>query len=444
MFAVAGSISLACAAGMTIAAGCETTSSLQSSPESLQGGPPRRSDPAGVQTAVMGFADRYLSAMADAYDKAKASNPTPEGALAAQQSKVQAALGALGNAVNPNPLAGLMDMAVLVTLTRGSSEDPWAREAFGPDGLELILAALKAQESDIWRIAASYLTQEQIRELRHLAEQWRQAHPAQRYLAGVRLADFPQADRADSPDFRLAESVFGIIRLDPFTGLDPAVRQVEQSRILAERMFFYMRHMSFLVSWQAEALYMQMLAAPEMKRVLDDTTRFTENTGRFTDATREFADASAHLAETVEKFRAELPEQQASLVKELEGAVARQSEAALKQAGEEIAAQRDAALKQVASELAIEREAALKQAAAEIAAERAAAIEQLNAAVVAQQDLITKNLQSVMDSSIDRLYARARSLVLIAIGGALAAILVCLLIAAPLLRRARAGGSRGV
>jgi hypothetical protein len=367
----------------------------------------------------MGFADRYMSAMADAYDKVKASAPSPEGALKAQEGKVQAALGVLGNAVNPNPIAGLMDSAILVTLTRLSTEDPWAVEAFGPEGVETILAALKTQEADIWRVVGSYLDPAQIEELHQLVAQWRREHPGQQYLAGVRLASFPQANRSSSPNFGLANSVFGILRLDPFAGLDPAVRQVEESRILGERVFFYMRHTSFLVSWQAQALYMKMLEAPQIKQALADTTRFTDNTTGFTDSTRIFADASNRISESVEKFRVEIPTQRAALVAELNELVARQ---------------RDEILKQTSADISVQREAALKQAAQEVAAERDAAIKQLNAAVVKQQDLMAQNLQQVMDHSIDRLYFRARSLMYVAVGGLIAAVLLYGIIAAALRR----------
>lgn len=383
-------------------------------------------NPSTIQSAGMGFADRYLSAMADAYDKVKAAAPGPEAKLEAQQQKIQAALGALGNAVNPNPLAGLMDTAILVTLTRQTTEEPWARDTFGAEGVATILAAIKPQEADIWRVAGTFLSADQVKELRQLASQWRREHSGQRYLAGVRLASFPQADRTPGPGLGIANSVFAIIRLDPFAGLDPAVRQVEESRILGERVFFYTRHMSFLVSWQAQALYMQMLDAPQIKQALADTTRFTDDTTRFTDATREFADSSSRVAETVEKFRADLPAQQATLIEQLNGLVARQRDEALKQATAEIAAQRDAAL---------------KQAAAEIAAERKAAINQLNVAIVKQQDLMSQNLQQLADHSIDRLYARARSLISIAIGGLIGAVLLFGIIVGVLRRRSPQPGS---
>jgi hypothetical protein len=390
------------------AAGCNH-SKQQTPSNTFQDGPGQNIDPQDVQASVMSFADRYLAAMADVYDRAQQSAKTPEAQLTAQRAKIVAGVGALGNAVNPNPVVGLMDMCVMVTLTREISQEPWVAEMFGPAIATAIVDALKLQETNIWAIAANYLTAGQIAELHRLAGRWRKEHPEQRYIASARLADFPEAKPGAAGGLQLTTSVFGLVRLDPFTGLDPAVRQVEETRILAERMFYYLQHMTIMISWQVDALYYQMLSAPQVKQILTDTATIAGSTTKFTDSTKEFADVSGRFGQTIEKFRLQLPDQQATLVKQLDAL---------------IALQRDNALKQVDTIVAQQRDAALKQATTQIAAQRAAAVDQLNATVIAQQDLMTKNLQTVSDASIDRLYQRARALVLIAVVSVLVAVLL--------------------
>ena len=66
----------------------------------------------------------------------------------------------------------------------------------------------------------------------------------------------------------------------------------------------------------------------------------------------------------------------------------------------------------------------LNQASTQIAAERDAAIKQLTAAIAAQQEELTRNVQGLTDHSIDRVYQRARGLVLITVGSILAAFIV--------------------
>jgi hypothetical protein len=81
--------------------------------------------------------------MADGYDRAQRAAKDPQGHIMAQRLKILAGTGAMANAVDPNPLVGLMDMALMVTLTRQIAQDPWAGEVFGPESARAILATLK-------------------------------------------------------------------------------------------------------------------------------------------------------------------------------------------------------------------------------------------------------------------------------------------------------------
>jgi hypothetical protein len=357
-------------------------------------------DPRQVQAANMSFADRYLAAMADEYDRVTLAAKTPDATVLAQRLKILAGTGAMGNAVDPNPVVGLMDMALMVTLTRQIAEDGWVGETFSPATADAMVATLKVQEADVWRIAGTYLTSAQVEELRQLAAQWRQKHPGQRYIAGARLADFAEAKRpavvggpAD-PVAQVAGSALGLVSLDPFHGLDPALKEVEESRVLAERLFFYMRHAPILMTWQADSLFDQMLAQPQMVQLFADTTTVAGSTTRFSDATTRFSDASNAVAQTVEKFRLQLPDQQARLVAELDDLVARQRAGALAQATTQVSVERDATLRQ---------------------------------------------FQGVGNESIDRVYRRARALVLITVGSILLAFILYRRLAVPRTRKTATG-----
>ena len=321
-------------------------------------------DPAAIQAANMSFADRYFAAMADVCDRARADAKNPQAAIMAQRMKILAGTDAMGNAVNPNPIAGLMDMAVMVTLTHEIAQDDWVRETFGKPTADAIVATLKLQEADIWSVAAPYVTAEQVKELRELAVRWRAEHPNQRYVAGARLTDFNEKKRSDNAAGEIVGSALNLVKLDPFGGLDPAVKEVAESRVLAERLFFYLRHMPMLMSWQSDLLFDQMLAQPQMTQLFANTTAVAGSTTRFSEATSQFSGASSNIAESVEKFRIQLPDQQAKLVAEL------------------------------------------------------------GATITAQQGLMTQNLQVISDQSIDRLYQRGRSLVFFTVGSVLLAFIL--------------------
>jgi hypothetical protein len=394
--------SASCIAVALSAGGCAEQQGRSSGPKTT---PTPAIDAQRVQGNTMSFADGYSAGMADAFDRVAASSKSAQVQLAAIQGKGMAAAGALGNAVNPNPVAGLMDMAMMVTLTRESIEAPWSRELFGPQNVEILLAAIEPREAEIWRTAAQYLTPTQIDELKKLAERWRREHSEQRFIASGRLADFAEAKQPASGSPSLVGSVFSVIRLDPFTGLDPAVRQVEESRLLGERLFFYLQHMPSLLSWQIDATYLRMIEAPQIAQVIKDTTTIAGSTTRFSDATSRFSDASSELAGTVENFRRELPQRQAVLVDQLNDLVARQ------------------------------RDGALKQATTQVSALRDTTVQQLDSTVGVQQQMMARNLQGVMDQSIGQLYTRVRALILIAAGSLLAVLLIYRLIASGLLNR---------
>jgi hypothetical protein len=354
----------------------------------------------------MSFADRYLATVADLYSRAALAAKTPEGRITAQQCRLAAGMGALGNAVNPNPLTGLMDMALMVRISRQISTQPWGAELWGDDNATAITAALQLQENSIWGIVSEYLTPDEVTQLRKVADQWAARHPDQRSVVGARLSEIaaPQPTNDNNNGnitqnvTQLASGVVSLVRIDPFKGLDPAVVQVEQARVLAERAFFYLQHMPLLLSWQTDLLYSQMLANPQTVQVLNATTTIANSTARFTDATSRVSDATTRVAETVERFRQQLPQQQDQLMDQVNQIIASRSGSALQQAATRVSAISDSL------------------------------VGQLNTSVTSQQDLMRQNLQGVMDASIDRIYGRLRNLVLIIIGSIVAAVFLYRLI----------------
>jgi hypothetical protein len=360
----------------------------------------------------MSFADRYLAAVAGVYEQANMDSKTPEGRITALQCKLAAGVGAMGNAVNPNPLTGLMDMALMVRISRQISAQPWAADLWGHHDADAITAALQLQEISIWGVVSEYLTPDEVTQLRKVADQWEAQHPDQRTVAGARLSEIaPPQPTNDGNNgnitqnvSQLANGVVSLVRIDPFKGLDPAVVQVEQARVLAERAFFYLQHMPLLLSWQTDLLYSQILANPQTIQVLDAATTIANSTARFTDATSRVSDATTRVAESVEQFRVQLPKQQDQLMDQVNQIIASRSGSALQQAATRVSG--------ISDKL----------------------VGQLNTSVSSQQDELKQNLQAVMSASIDRVYWRLRNLVLIAIGAIVAAVFLYRLVASAIFK----------
>ncbi len=244
-------------------------------------------DPQQVQAELMSFADTFISSISQQLNQSAAAAaptapalPTPgaaavkaasdRGRRAALEIKISNVSGALAIATSPNPVVSLADMITMITLERMILEDPWTADTFGAAKAAHLVAVFQEQEAAAWRIADHVFTPAQQKDLRSLIAQWRKDHPDQRYIAGVRLEDFAR-DRGTitlTEDQSGPGSLLALVGLDPLANLDPTVQEVQRSRLLAERIFFYSQHAPSIVKWQTESLYTGFLQTPEVSQAI--------------------------------------------------------------------------------------------------------------------------------------------------------------------------------
>lgn len=259
---------------------------------------------AELQSEVMRFADRFAVTFAQVGDELRRRATNPQVRAAVQKQKVRYVSTALHVATGPNPEINLLDMLVFVTLVRIVGEQYWVPQVYGDMGTAL-LKALRTLEADIWSIAEDVLTPEQQQELRDLILEWREEHPDQRYVWSVHFLDFAEEEGISAQEASSRPgSLFGLLFLDPLAGLDPAARELEQTRYIAERAMFYIQRTPALVRWQAELLFDRLAAAPETEQFLTATARFTE--------------ASERLTKTVERLPDQIAEERRQLILQLE------------------------------------------------------------------------------------------------------------------------------
>jgi uncharacterized membrane protein len=345
--------------------------------------------------------------------------------------KTDLTLGAISNAVNPRPVAGLMDMVVLVTLLRQIAEDPWTEQNFGADAAYLV-QSLKRQEADIRAMAKRYLTDENLLEIGALAQKWHQAHPEDCSVSHVHLADLPEANRPPEEAGKLPSSVFALLFFDPTSNLDPAVREIQLSRATSERMFFYVQRLPLLLQLQGESFYRQLLTAPAVGRVLQDasaiagsTTRFAETSSRFTDVVERFPQQfSREREQTLTQIAAELTQERDATIRQLADAVTAQREAAIRQLTEAVAAQREAAIRQLSEAVLQQRDAAIVQATTQVTLQREQTIGATTGLLRQERQALVADLQAATARSIDRLLVGLALVGLVVVAVALGAALV--------------------
>ena len=262
-------------------AGCASLANLVDKPledaaYALGGDHDRRlSDPVALQGELLRFSDSFHSSILYAVNRLRHGSREidPRKLLSVELHFSQNVLAA---ATGANPFANLLDLIVIVTLTRLSVQDHWLPEVFGESARPLLDACLE-QEREAWRIATQVLTSRDRKEFRRAIGQWRQRNPDIRSLEELRVTGFvAEIARFAKTDDSSGESVFDMLHIDPLAALDPAAREIAQTRYFGERALFLIQRMPTLLRWQTELLTMDIADMPQMRRTLADADRLGE------------------------------------------------------------------------------------------------------------------------------------------------------------------------
>lgn len=113
-------------------------------------------------------------------------------------------------------------------------------------------------------------------ELVHAAIQnWREHNPQPENVLGARAVGFAsQVANANPGDAAKPGSVFNLLMIDPLAGMDPAVREIAQSRLFAERALYVARKMPRIMRWQTELLTLNTTRLPAVQQVTTSVESF--------------------------------------------------------------------------------------------------------------------------------------------------------------------------
>ncbi|MBL8885531.1 MAG: hypothetical protein JNK16_02630 [Phycisphaerales bacterium] len=312
---------------------------------------PAQLTPSQVQSEVMSFTDTFVSAVSQIWN-AIASNArkgsTGGGLTDAENARLnsmrRASLeiklanvnAALLIASSPNPLVALSDMITVVTLQRMVIEAPSTTRLFGAEIQGQLLEVYKEQEINVWKIADAAMTETQRSELMALIKEWRGAHPDATYVSSIRLDDFAAARQISvAPKNEKNPSLLSLLSLDPLAGLDPAQREITETRMLAERIFFYASRVPNVIKWQVESLYQGLMQAPEFQDILRSTRRAS--------------DAADEVAASLTKLPAQITAEREALFRQFFAELTKEREATINQINDALSGQRLAALKDLDS-----------------------------------------------------------------------------------------------
>ncbi len=259
-----------------------------------------------IDSRTNAFADRWASLIQDATDELLKQPLTAEQRLAAQSLRVQSAISVYDIAVNPDAIAGLLDMVVLASL----EERVWVGEGeadrlFGPSATPLV-RALRSLRADIWLLAINAMTGEQVDSLGEILDEWRTNNPTVKSVAFVRFSEFA-ANSADQLAGEIKSSGF----LAP---LDEATRAIEEVRQLGERGIWLGTRAPIIVSWQLDAAADQLLLKPDVQKALEASSTLAGSADRLSKSAAALPD---QIKAEREAFFAQLDEREKALTTSL-------------------------------------------------------------------------------------------------------------------------------
>lgn len=304
---------------LTLTSSCRLLSTAANAPgqvaNELLGGAKKPSDrlpPNVLQAGVMRFADTFAARVSQATQDFADKAATPEARIQAMKWSIGQNTSAFTIASGSNANIALLDMIVLATLGRMVHEEYLLPKVWGEADRPMV-EAFQSLEKDIWIVAGQMLTQAQQDVVRSALGEWREQNPDMAATAFVRLPAFQDIAKARAEAKANQGGGLGdLLNLDPLSGMEPAVREIEQTRLFAERAMFYLQRAPLILSTQVELLGLKMARIPEIHSALEDSQRISL--------------AAASLAETAAK----LPES--------------------------VRVEREAAVKQITDELTIQRQ----------------------------------------------------------------------------------------
>lgn len=297
-----------------------------------------RSTPAQVQSVVMAFADSYIDRMTQLSSDIAATAPDVEARAVFSRDLAGTAGAMFGIATQPNPMLALTDTIVLVTLRRKTLERQWIQ--FVPEELrERTITAFRLAEAEAWAMGETFLTADQVTALREEIDAWARDNPDQNFVNRIRLSDLA-ARRYISPEASSSgpRSIFALLALDPLANMDPTRREIEQTRMTAERMFFFFQRTSQLLAWQSKQVVYEIAATPEIRRTLA--------------AAEDFATA----ARSLQRFLDTLPEERRAAIEQASAEASRTIDLAVERLADAVSAERRAFVGEINSSLTAQRE----------------------------------------------------------------------------------------
>ena len=326
------------AVGCVMAAGCSTAVRPPDTPPTEQVGRPTlaASQAQSLQSAVMALADTMMQRISSELDLSRpASSPEERRDEIATRLTLSSALVSI--AVEPNPVDALADLLTFATLTADGQRIA-AKDKPVDSSDARLLRGLEQNEADAWRLAQRWVNAQTLAAFREHILAWPGQRPSAASVAFVRLSDLKRAGSAtvDSGDGML-------------DSLQAATKQIDETRMLAERSLYLAQRFPFLMRWQAEVYTSRALATKESQKAQAQLEQMTV--------------VMAATSRMLEGMADQFSKERQTALEDLFGRVANERKATLEQVMDMVQKERHATLVEASAAIDAQRAAILKDLA---------------------------------------------------------------------------------
>jgi len=272
----------------------------------------RTYDPVSLQETLLRFADNFILSASLATESLK-HDGVPVDREFMVLAKVRLSSDMIALVTGSNSLNNLISTLIYTQSMRLSIDEYWRPVQFG-DSANAMAKVLDERNRELEEYAAKILTPRQIDELHQVIDRWHKNHPSSEHnigeLANISTVNqiLKVANQTVANDG--SYSVFSLLDLDPLASLDPATRELTETRLFGERTLFLTQRLPQLMEWQMELLAYRTGRLPEVSSIVDSAAGISKSSERFS---LTIADLPAIIHREQEAFMAHLKEQQVGL-----------------------------------------------------------------------------------------------------------------------------------
>ena len=232
-------------------------------------------DPVALQDDLLQFADIFITTTTQAIEQVKQADGSPISQFDQARLKGRLTMDMLSLVSGSNQVGNLVEMIVYVGSVRITLQDYWLPSTNGFEEMPL-LNVIKEREASLQELAGDVLTREQLAQLKIAIEDWRKSRKPTDFnfgtFASISLVNDVIAN-TESKSTQSSNNIFALLDLDPLAGLDPATRELTETRLFGERALFMGKRMPQLMEYQMEVLSTRTLDNPELKSVVSSASR---------------------------------------------------------------------------------------------------------------------------------------------------------------------------